>query len=1263
MRSEDIDMSLNRRHLAKWVDWRKLAIRISIFLLFTVIAIITFRGLLGSPGVIGLVMEWSLPPFAGQYAEKISWDLSVWNPFPDLGQPSTLTVGLYFDFFVNFLYSLGLDGDFVSKFLSILLFSVAGLSAFYLSRKMELGRPASLVMSLVYMLAPAPFNRFVLGHIYAISDYSLLPLVIALFIGSLKKRRGPRYFMVSGILLTLALSHMTSFFLVFTALFLFSVVHSLHEMKWGAFVLSLRNLAAFFIIPLLLHSFWILPIALQALLGHFFERAASPVGYLPLQLLVGDSPLMELPYTLRLTGYHGAFFRYVGMHDIGDWVLNLGYLMSILAFATVLFKPKRKEVIFAALLALTGVLIASAQRGPLGPLWYWLFAHLPFLWIFRDPNYWIHLTTLGYALLLGFLAQFLMGRTKRATLEIYFKYKNRNLSLNRYLVVLLLLTLIIFYGSPYLTGDFGGFMQTYAYSEDHRNLWQWSNDNPEDFRILSTQGPYPNFYNGADRWGYDMMVVYGGKPGFYFGKVYDPQIVRFFYKTIQEERTENLGELLGLMNIKYLVFDTNKRPGVTDVVSISRQFPEEAFTNDKILTTLSEQKDIFSSGQNGSIQIYENAKYLPHIFPISQIALYAGNLDGLISMSYMENMYLKDLGMVFVNQGPRAVLSPEDLETLAHNPSVKVVIQEGHLLDLLITACPQKQVFNLFDYVEDGLPTQGWRPLWWLWYNWHYQAELMRVVFTFIPSTLTIPYSIEEDSEYHLFLKPYFGPKASLLRVSSDNVTIGEVTTRAVADPGFQWVDMGSFSLQSGSHRLQIESDDGENALGGLAIIPQTAMEQALQEINELMQDKDIILLSEFNSPNPVEIVWSQEGRDIAQAAETPQYRAPQGDPYYISVYNGTFVLTQTFSHGAGTQEAFCVKIDTSLNLKGAPFFAMNFKNDNPDMQYPIFRLYIDTDGDGERNYIFRSYEDQAIHYLLLSQQSTEFRQFEFNVLDAVKAQFPGKDMYRVVGVELDFRKFGDIDSSGELRGNYTFHVKGVQFSGSSSTLTENWVQASQGEALSITCTNATPVQQSLSVPRAGTYKLYLRAAGGNTPSKVAVKIDSSQFDVTLNPISNGFEWYDLGQVYLAEGSYNLTAVELKGDIAHLDLAVLADPSLASTASTGVNLTSHKISYSKYTIHAQASEPFYIFFSERYDSSWRLRLDDGTELSSYPGYSFGNLFYIDKTGEFDMTLEYPGQKLYEICLTFSFICFGVAILGVVIPNRALRFLWRKLKSL
>jgi len=90
-----------------------------------------------------------------------------------------------------------------------------------------------------------------------------------------------------------------------------------------------------------------------------------------------------------------------------------------------------------------------------------------------------------------------------------------------------------------------------------------------------------------------------------------------------------------------------------------------------------------------------------------------------------------------------------------------------------------------------------------------------------------------------------------------------------------------------------------------------------------------------------------------------------------------------------------------------------------------------------------------------------------------------------------------------------------------------------------------------------------------------------------------------------------------------------------------------KVNPTKYIIKIKANEPFMLAFTESYDSLWRA-YENGYEHHSMPLYSVINGFWINNTGEYEITLRYKTQDFLEIgfivtmitlifCISFLFI--------------------------
>jgi hypothetical protein len=125
---------------------------------------------------------------------------------------------------------------------------------------------------------------------------------------------------------------------------------------------------------------------------------------------------------------------------------------------------------------------------------------------------------------------------------------------------------------------------------------------------------------------------------------------------------------------------------------------------------------------------------------------------------------------------------------------------------------------------------------------------------------------------------------------------------------------------------------------------------------------------------------------------------------------------------------------------------------------------------------------------------------------------------------------------------------------------------------------------------------------------------------------------------------------------------VLLSPNsfLLEESETGrhVELDYARLSAYEYRVHVKTGGPFFLFFSESYDSLWKVIEGDlewyevpfHGELSSYhlPANGFGNMWFINKTGNFDITVFYaPQAHFYYASVASSFIVGIFVLLGVV----------------
>jgi len=84
-----------------------------------------------------------------------------------------------------------------------------------------------------------------------------------------------------------------------------------------------------------------------------------------------------------------------------------------------------------------------------------------------------------------------------------------------------------------------------------------------------------------------------------------------------------------------------------------------------------------------------------------------------------------------------------------------------------------------------------------------------------------------------------------------------------------------------------------------------------------------------------------------------------------------------------------------------------------------------------------------------------------------------------------------------------------------------------------------------------------------------------------------------------------------------------------------------------------ATEPYTLVFSNTYDPLWRVVID-GREISPQPSYYFVNAYAIDKVGEYDLTLEFVGQRYQWFAFSLSGLAYAgtcVALAGFLLHLR------------
>jgi hypothetical protein len=93
-----------------------------------------------------------------------------------------------------------------------------------------------------------------------------------------------------------------------------------------------------------------------------------------------------------------------------------------------------------------------------------------------------------------------------------------------------------------------------------------------------------------------------------------------------------------------------------------------------------------------------------------------------------------------------------------------------------------------------------------------------------------------------------------------------------------------------------------------------------------------------------------------------------------------------------------------------------------------------------------------------------------------------------------------------------------------------------------------------------------------------------------------------------------------------------------------------KISATKYDVRIKSDKPMMLVFTEAFDKGW-IASDGVQELESHQIYGMLNGFYVDRTGDFSLTLDYRPQKLFALGATISI----AAVIGILLYTLKLSY--------
>ncbi len=252
---------------------------------------------------------------------------------------------------------------------------------------------------------------------------------------------------------------------------------------------------------------------------------------------------------------------------------------------------------------------------------------------------------------------------------------------------------------------------------------------------------------------------------------------------------------------------------------------------------------------------------------------------------------------------------------------------------------------------------------------------------------------------------------------------------------------------------------------------------------------------------------------------------------------------------------------------------------------------------------------------------------------------------------------------------------------------------ASDGRVLSMN--PGSEIETTLEILRPSNYSIGLRANTCESCTFLRIELEGNNYHENFTVFTNrsngiakhdttGLQWLNSNTTFLKQGTYKF---KIHSDSqADLDSVVIypSDNRYSSASNGAVDIFNHdsspaqisgyeKINPTKHIlIIKNATRPYIISFAESYDALWTAYSNnDNNEKNNYfktnsiPLYGITNGFYVNKTGDYELIIEYEPQNWFVLgsIISISSIILLLAITILLVKKKYLRVTYRKYRKI
>jgi len=1197
-------------------------LQVSPLFIFIFLSVFALRDVLKQQGIVGFGWDWGNPAFSYQYVTQLSSRFHAWYRQVGLGRPTIFPIGTYYYLILTTLSLAG--GEFGSKSALVFLMSLSGLSMFYLCRKLKLNLPVSLVSAIFYMYSPVAYSRLIAGHQQFLFGYALMPLFVASIFSFFNSEEFSLYrAIIIGTLFTLTSDSHVYIVLSLIVFTTFSIIECIMNRKrLSRLPLACVSIATLFILLNMYHLFSFFA-NLSPTVTWYTERTASSQ-----QLLYLYGTSTNVLDSLRLLAVNGMHTEFIFPVEDAPQILwqATSFIIPFLAFSVLIARPQNKRFITFTILAVLGISLISITKTAIGrDILLPVLSNVGvILALFQNVNRFNPLIALSYAVLLGFTLNKIYSYVSHPLQRLVNRPMRRWLEKAPGVITIsIFLLLILVYSWPFVAGDlahrptFALLDQPYQilvtpidpeYERVHNFIYQ----EPGDFRIAYLPSPftgYPIKYWEGNRTLFHSTEAFWPKPEFtWLGDSLPQFIVTTLHQKVS--RSNYLSTIYGLANVKYIVFTYN--------LNFANYAPTlyypDLVRNMLLQENLVELKDV----SYGDTKVYENLDYIPHIYPTQSATLISGDLSSLISLIYTPGFAFDGTAMFLPQQ-----LQDDQLRSLLDLNSTVVVLHDNDLIDLITPLLPaDAKIYPGLHVISPSAaygtdPYKGWvnlEPFWW--YNWYFSSRQDRKYgcFTLTNSSVEIPYVVETEGPRDFYLLLYTGPRGSTISLSVDQNVIGRVVTENPIDREFKWTYFGDYSLSRGNHTIVLQSEEKHliAAVVAIAAIPKGFVEQTFKGL----PTQNYILLNEaeeFGYPQLIDNSSQGYAAKLGYGGWRDDFEYWENATVPLNWYEGEHISTgkiirEDLNVANGTysmkiMEGGCVirLVDPVLSTSD---LSLAFSFCVPE--------FTDPGSPDQHAIIWLRFTDETTLSYVIGYDTLLTRESETDKI-VILSQGPNDYWKRAIAnIASDMNeKFGCQKNIKEIRigtSNAIAYFDDFEF----------FTEKNQG------------VNGKLYIPRDGRYELFARIRVAETTT-LTLEFGGNEKTILLPSSEDQFKWYNLGQFSLKSGftDFAFYANVFSASMDLFSLRSYDEEGRGKPQPTENAFHFSMVNPSKYQVRFNTSSPFFLVFSEHYHPKWLAHI--GSEvIHSIPSIGSLNVFYIDRTGDLKITIEYKDQSLTEL---------------------------------